>query len=262
MSTAEDHKKKRTRSPAYPAYGLEDSISKAHLLYKQEDRHPVPVEVAMQHWGYKSTSSGGIQSISSLKQFGLLDEDGGSANREVRLSQLALTILLHENDSEERAEAIRIAALNPKIHREMWDKYSGKLPSDASIKVYLTLNREQGVFNKDAVDGFIEQFRATIEYAQLTDFDKIQDKPTGDQQPKANPPDDDEVQPSRHDRKKRTVATGSKQDVYTLEEGDVILEWPTGLSKDSVADIEDWLGLMIRKLKRSVKSETGDVADE
>ncbi|MCC7421501.1 MAG: hypothetical protein IT428_14550 [Planctomycetaceae bacterium] len=45
---------------------------------------------------------------------------------------------------------------------------------------------------------------------------------------------------------------GRKQDVYTLEEGDVILQWPSRLSRESYDEVKDWFDLLLRKLNRAV----------
>jgi len=51
-----------------------------------------------------------------------------------------------------------------------------------------------------------------------------------------------------------------RQDVFSLAEGEAVIHWPTPLSPDSIADLEEWLELVKRKIKRSAaepdKSET------
>ena len=51
----------------------------------------------------------------------------------------------------------------------------------------------------------------------------------------------------------RPMQTGTKEDVFTLDEGQVILQWPENLSPESFEDFESWLQLVIRKVKRSVQ---------
>ena len=46
-----------------------------------------------------------------------------------------------------------------------------------------------------------------------------------------------------------------KHDTYTLDEGDVVLQWPSKLSQESYAELEDWLDLMGRKMKRAVTDQ-------
>lgn len=49
----------------------------------------------------------------------------------------------------------------------------------------------------------------------------------------------------------RTLST--KQDVFSLDEGQVVLQWPDAMSKDSYEDFKAWIELQIRKIGRSVQ---------
>jgi len=51
------------------------------------------------------------------------------------------------------------------------------------------------------------------------------------------------------------------QDVFTLSEGDVVLQWPAGLSPESFEDFKDWLRLIERKVGRAVRSPSDDPPD-
>jgi hypothetical protein len=42
-----------------------------------------------------------------------------------------------------------------------------------------------------------------------------------------------------------------RQDVFSLTEGEAVIHWPTPLSADSISELEDWLDLVKRKIKRS-----------
>jgi hypothetical protein len=42
-----------------------------------------------------------------------------------------------------------------------------------------------------------------------------------------------------------------RQDVFSLAEGEAVIHWPTPLSPDSITDLEQWLDLVKRKIKRS-----------
>lgn len=159
------HKKARTRSPAYPYIALPEALEKASQLWRAEGRHAVSVNVAMQHWGYKAESSTGFSCIAALKKFSLVDEEGVGENREVRLSNLGLAILLDEAGSPERGEALRTAALGPRIHSELWERYGPDLPSDQSLKRFLVIEKN---FNETAVEEFVGEYRETIAYAGLT----------------------------------------------------------------------------------------------
>ncbi len=172
--------KKRTRSPAYPSFGLQEAIAKAQILYESEGRHALLPEAIAEHYGYKAGGSAAGQAISALKQFGLLEEKASDSGRKLHITDLALDILLHEEGDQQRIKAIQEAALNPKIHQEIWQHWSNSLPpKDASLRLYLIKEREGKSFNKDYVDSFIAQLRSTIAFAKLTGNDIIQEKGEG-----------------------------------------------------------------------------------
>src|SRR5947209_17094268 len=93
-------KKKRERSPAYPSISLREAMERVQTLWQNEKRNAVPIPVAASHWGYAAKSSGAFQTISALKKFGLLTDEGSGNRRNVRLSDAALTKLREEPNSE------------------------------------------------------------------------------------------------------------------------------------------------------------------
>jgi len=166
-------KRKRTRSPAYPFVNLEAAIARAKEFYDKEQRNAANISVAMKHWGYKDDSSNGAQTIAALVSFGLLQDEGIGEKRKVRLTQDALRILLDERpNSIERAALIRQAALAPKIHQQLWEKWGNDLPSDAQLRHTLLLDWPVP-FNENAVDTFIREYRDTIAFARLSESDKV-----------------------------------------------------------------------------------------
>ncbi len=165
VDLAPSPKRNRTRSPSYPYVDLPTALEKAAVLWRAEGRHPVAVNLALQHWGYKEESSTGYSCIAALKKFGLVDHEGMGESRQVKLSNLALAILL-DNDpgSADRRDALRNAALGPRIHAELWERYGAELPSDQSLRRFLVLERS---FNEAAVDELLEEYRATMAFAGM-----------------------------------------------------------------------------------------------
>jgi hypothetical protein len=162
-------RKAKARSPNYPGIDLETAIEKARILREKEGKQYAPVEAALQHWGYVPKSSGGLVTLSALKKFGLTDERGKGTNREIKLSDLALRILLDDReDSVERMQAIQEAALNPIIHRKLWEDYGGELPSHQTL--LLKLRKDEG-FTDNAAEDLIKEFERTIELAKLKKSD-------------------------------------------------------------------------------------------
>lgn len=169
MSTSPDAaqppRKPKGRSPGFPAVDLQTAIGRARQLYEVDRQHLVPVETIAQHWGYKSLNGPASLTLAALKKFGLISDEGVGAARRARVTDLAVNIIGNPVEPERQA-ATRAAALNPAIHREMWDKYGATLPSDANLEWELT--RERG-FTQGGAREFIKNFRATVAFAQLAD---------------------------------------------------------------------------------------------
>lgn len=166
MAEQDEGKDKRSvhRSPAYPPYGLQEAIDKAKILWDKDGKHGTTREVALKHLGY--TVKGDIagmaaRAISGLKKFGLTNESG----ERITLSHMALDIIVYPNTDERHIKALKEAALRPRIFNELYGKYIDGLPSDETLRAELIRERE---FNPRQVDGFLRDFRATLEYAGLT----------------------------------------------------------------------------------------------
>jgi hypothetical protein len=126
------------------------------------------------HTAWELKTAAGDQNIAALKAFGLIEVQGIKDKRQIRMSEMGWRIL---GNAPDRAELLKVAALSPDIHKEIWEKYGGAPPpSDAILKDYLLWERERK-FNEASVDGFIAQFRGTIAYAGLGLSDKVVGQP-------------------------------------------------------------------------------------
>jgi hypothetical protein len=106
-----------------------------------------------------------IQTVAALGHFGLFEFQGGGDNRAARLTDLALRILLDKQPiSAEREELVRQAALTPRIHAELWQRWQAALPSDATLETYLV--RDRG-FSESGGRDLIAEYKATIAFAKL-----------------------------------------------------------------------------------------------
>jgi hypothetical protein len=156
-------RKTKGRSPSYPAISLEQAILRARELYEAERQHPTPVETIARHWSYKSLNGPAAVSLAALKKFGLAEDEGSGDARKARISDLAVDIVAHPDETQ-RDRAVKMAALEPVIHRELWDRYGSNLPSDANLHWELTRNRG---FTESGATEFIKEYKATLVYAQL-----------------------------------------------------------------------------------------------
>jgi hypothetical protein len=49
--------------------------------------------------------------------------------------------------------------------------------------------------------------------------------------------------------------TTMQEDVYSLPEGRIVMQWPSALSAESVQEVKDYLNLLERKIVRSTKKK-------
>jgi hypothetical protein len=153
--------RKKIRSPSFPFISLMEAVARARRLYEAERWHPVRPEVAVAHWGYSPTSSGGHQTLAALRAYGLIQDDEGM----VRLSDRALRLLRDPGDTPERTELLRQAALAPPLHSRLWERYGADLPSDKDLRSWLVLELR---FNEGSVEDFLRSYKETMVFAGLS----------------------------------------------------------------------------------------------
>jgi len=303
----EKSKKKRMRSPAYPYTNLEAAIRRAREFYDREGRNSAPLAVAAKHWGYEPKSSGSNQTAAALMSFGLMQDEGTGEKRKVKLTPNALKILLDtRTDSSEKAALIKQAALAPRIHKQIWDKWGATDVSDDNLR-HALLFEWTPPFNENSVAGFISEYRGTIAFAKLTEPDKVTSEDGSNEGASGTaylPKVGDYVQwesqgvlhfkePSKILRLSTDGAfafvegtstglpveqlrhaegpsaplqaqipripllptTTMHEDVYSLPEGRIVVQWPATLSAESVQEVKDYLKLLERKIVRSTAKE-------
>lgn len=152
---------KKTGSPRFPQLSLQEAIEKAAIIWKEDGKHPVLTAALAKHWDYSEKSSGLRSVIAALGHFGLLEQTTPGSG-EYRVTTRAIHILAGSGD--EKRTGIRAAALEPRIYREVWEKFGGELPSDENLYSRLLIDWD---FNKDSITGFLKDFRATIAFAEL-----------------------------------------------------------------------------------------------
>src|SRR5690606_20970576 len=141
------------------------ALKKADEFYRVEGRNEAFQSVALTHWGYSPSSGNGLQLAAALSSYGLIDASGSGKNRKVKLSKIALKILLDDReDSSEKRQSIQSLALRPKIHQKLWNLWGASLPSAATMKHHLIFEEN---FNEKSVAGFIKNYVETIEFAGL-----------------------------------------------------------------------------------------------
>lgn len=259
---------KRHRSPNFPMFSLPKAIERAKKLFGEMQRHAVGSDIVIKKLGYAPKSSSGLKALAAMRAFGLLVDVRGAGDNQVRFSEVGLDIVAdYKEGDEQHTKAIRHAALMPPLHKELWNKYDGKIPPDDELRRYLVRVRDQK-FNENSVDDFIAEFKLTIAYAKLTETAKIPDGDAaeGDATGEEDEADDSTNPPpplkkDRPAKERRIMPAGTKEDVFTLDEGPVVLQWPDRISPTSAQDLEDWLALIIRKAKRQAEADENQSAE-
>jgi len=149
------------RSPNYPAISLPEAVKRIAMIYKQEQRHPADKEVIAKHIGYGSLNGGSNAVISALAKYGLLVPTG--KGDQLKLSEEALDIIIHDRGEPDRVKAIQKTAFTPSLFNELYGLYGANLPSGHSLRSTLL---KRG-FNEKTVDSVIRAFRDTIEFVNM-----------------------------------------------------------------------------------------------
>ncbi|CAG9239331.1 conserved hypothetical protein [Paraburkholderia tropica] len=142
MSETIEPRKSKERSPNFPFISLDVALQRAQAMYSHERRGGAPTVAVAKHWGYSETSSGFKQTLGALKNYGLLVDEPSSSGRMVRLSDLAVRILLDGRpDSRDRSGLLRQAALTPAVASEVFQRWPEGLPSDHTLTHFLMFDR-------------------------------------------------------------------------------------------------------------------------
>jgi hypothetical protein len=146
------------RSPQYPIIGLKEAIEKARLVWQRDYTNELPRDVIASHMGYSGLNGKSLGLLSTVGKFGLLEGRGDKT----RVTDLAVQIFAHEAGTPERIAAIRTAAEEPALFKEIATKFAGRSPSDQALKAFLVTRG----FTHGGVDAVIRSFRDTEGFVQ------------------------------------------------------------------------------------------------
>jgi hypothetical protein len=174
VEVATTKKPRQGRSPAYPFVSLRTALARAETFRVAEGgrpRHFSPMTATAKAWGMGAKTGDAKQTVAALGHYGLFEFQGAAENRSARLTELALNILLDKQPvSAERDALIRDAALKPRIHAELWQKWQAALPSNATLETYLV--RDRG-FSETGARDLMTEYKDTIAFAKLGQPDTI-----------------------------------------------------------------------------------------
>lgn len=246
---SDDERHKKERSPSFPFISLPKALDRASSMGAAHRKNPVRLLTLAATWGYAGSSSGLQQTAAALKSYGLLEDSGRGEDRRLTLSALAQRILYDARPGA-KEQAIREAALRPRLFREYADLWLNDMPSDSHRLSELELDRG---FNAMAAKVFLRAFDETMSFAGLPDQDTVssyssenEDTETVQDYPVTisaqSPAAAARLLPALDPR----LAAGVPRATLPLPEGLAALEIPPRLSKRSYAALRAWVELMVQ----------------
>jgi hypothetical protein len=148
------------RSPNYPAVGLGKAIEDVQAWWAKEKRSPVSAEVGVKAWGYSTLNGPARSRISALKKYGFLEETPHG----FKVSERGMAVSIHKSDESEYQQAIREAALEPDLFRELFETHADA--SEEAVSNHLIMKRS---FMPLGAKQAAKAFKDTISVAKLKD---------------------------------------------------------------------------------------------
>ena len=161
----------KSRSPSYPILDLERAVEYAQKLYSHAKRHETSRVTVGEAWGMSPTSGSFLTYAAALKQFGFMTSSGTKDQQKYALTGDAERIILDATDSPQKRDAIRRAAVAPKIYNELWGKFgmdsiNGGIEENM-LQNYLTLDRPGPRYTLDGARAVIKHYKNTMAFANL-----------------------------------------------------------------------------------------------
>lgn len=326
LAGEKQQKRGEGRSPAYPFIPVQKALERVQELYAQESAHAAPLKSAMGAWGYSPKSSGGRQTLATMRYYGLIEVIGEGDGRMVKVSELGRKIILdkREDDTEKRA-LIRQVALSPAAHKALFQEYPDGLPSDGTVHHFLVFRKQ---YNDAAASELLAEFKQTASYIGLyephNDVDKspeisdtggdkidppavkvgdtiqctingVDTFPDGakvlgfsddgqwvftDQSASGSPLKDVTIMETAGPtptgqgapqipahllsaKQDEQVKVGSRKAVFPIDEGDVTLIFPEGISPTGLQDLSEYLAIFLKKEARKKRdTNTSEILDQ
>jgi hypothetical protein len=261
---AQDDRNRKERSPSSPFISLKKAVERLQQLDQAHKRNPARVATIATTWDYGLKSSGLLQTIAALKQYGLIEEVPGGDDRKIKISDLGWRYLYDLRPGAKEI-ALREAALKPKLFAEHYKTWGAGRPSDAHCISELHLDRG---FTQESAKTFLKVFDETVSFVNLRDGDSGGEVGKGsDESPDSLGADDagDSEPPApmtppsaplnaRQTNVVQPPSPGTNRATFPLPEGVVAFEFPEGLSADSLEDVRAWLEVVLRRASRKARS--------
>lgn len=199
------------RSPSFPMVPLKTAIERLEQFETKFGRHPAPYTKAGLAWGMKEGSGQANRVLAALKGFGLIQYSGSGVARSIAISDTGRTYLRAQQEHIKQG-VIKDAALKPKAIAKFWPDWGADRPVNEICLDDLVL--KHGFTDKAARD-FLRVYDETIDYAGLSNSDKVDVEVNGGEADEESVVDednrDDESPPPPENERKVKVMQGERE---------------------------------------------------
>jgi hypothetical protein len=236
----------KVRSPNYPVVDLSGALVMARKLFDKDGRNRVSKQALASHLGHDTLSGPALGKIGALRAYGLVDGNGDDN----RITDDAVTALMAPDGTPDKAEALRRLAFAPGLFREIRKDFLSP-PSDSNLRYWLV---KRG-FSAEAAAKAAKTYLATVALVTNAERDYVQHSAPTIEEMAMQAMEPSTPMPSRSSVAPGAVLAsplepGTRREVITLDEGDVVITFPASLSPISFQDLEAHLELFVRKMQR------------
>lgn len=244
----------RTRSPNYPAVDLATAIEMVEPVYRKEKRNKMPREVLAKHLGYTGLNGRSLGMIGALRAYGLLEGTGD----DVRVTDDALILLNAPEDSFDRRDAMTRCALRPPLFRQLSSQFE-TTPSDGVIRYALI---KMG-FTPEAAGKATQTYLATISFiggiqSDYASAEQSQELTVVAETHALERPELGQTGNRVRMYGEDMAPPGMRREVIDLDDGEVVITFPTNLTAESFSDLRDYLNLFLKKMERRAKNASAE----
>jgi len=243
----------KKRSPNYPSISLRDAVKLIKNAYPNIHRHKTDKASLVKMFGYSSLNGASLTTMGALNQYGLLEGRSDS----IGISEDGETIAIDHVGSTLRIEALQRCSTNPSVFQDIAEEFGDHLPSDEIIRPFLLRNG----FQSTTVDAPIRAYRETMDFVseEISAYNETTGetlREIGEEIQAQSNEATSEAAPTEQKTNNISMAQGMTQDTFTLDEGQVLLQYPKQLSEDSLELLEMWFNLQLKKAKKKIHEES------
>ena len=209
---------KRKRSPKFPYVGMNEGEQILKNFFGQHGENYVPIILAYTSLGMNPKSSSTNRIISSLLDYGVLEDEGANEDKRLKISNVGIR-LIKESREPNKLELKRKIVLSDEMMNTAFGKFKQVLPNENTMSSVLELDLG---FTDRAATRFIKVIRDNYAYAELNKYNPLVREGNNNQEHDEEPPQPKE---SKDEKDNPKPVNDEKDDPGSLSNGN-LLEFP------------------------------------